>query len=258
MEVAVKVSELWRYPVKSLQGARVDRIELGSDGVDGDRQWGIVDVETGKVLSAKRWPALLEASAALEADGNVVIKLPDGTSCASGDPATDGALSSWLDHDVRLGRPDPGAGTPYELTMDPTDDSSETWDFATPAGSFVDVSAVHLLTTASLEAARAAYPDGQWEVHRFRPTVLVDTGSEEGFVEDAWVGGQVRVGAAVIDVFMPTPRCAMPGRAQPAHALTRDKTILTTLRDHHQNNLGIYATVAAPGPVAVGDPVGRT
>ena len=47
----------------------------------------------------------------------------------------------------------------------------------------------------------------------------------------------------------------MPGRAQPA--LARDKKILTTLRDEHQNNLGIYATVATPGPVTVGDPVRR-
>jgi uncharacterized protein len=55
------VGGLWRYPVKSLQGAPVDRIELGLGGVEGDRQWGIVDVATGKVLTAKRWPALLEA-----------------------------------------------------------------------------------------------------------------------------------------------------------------------------------------------------
>jgi len=185
----------------------------------------------------------------------VVIELPDGTTVRSDDPATDKALSAWLDHEVRLTRPDPAAGTPYELTMDPTDDASEPWDFATPPGSFVDVCAVHLLTTASLDAIRATYPEGQWDVHRFRPTVLVDTGSEAGFVEDAWVGGQVQVGQAVIDVFMATPRCAMPGRAQPAHDLARDKAILATLRDEHENNLGIYATVSSAGTVTLGDPV---
>ena len=57
------VGGLWRYPVKSLQGSPVERIELRRPGVEGDRQWGIVDAATGKVLTAKRWPALLEASA---------------------------------------------------------------------------------------------------------------------------------------------------------------------------------------------------
>jgi len=253
------VGGLWRYPVKSLQGTPVEQVELGAAGVEGDRRWGIVDVENDKVLTAKRWPALLEASADLGDDGEgVVLTLPDGATWASGDPATDDALSAWLDHDVRLARADPSAGTPYELTMDPADDGSEPWDFATPPGSFVDLAAVHVLTTASLAAIGGASPEGQWDVHRFRPTVLVDTGSASGFVEDGWIGGQVHLGRAVIDVFMPTPRCAMPGRAQPAHGLVRDKTILATLRDHHENNLGIYAAVAVPGPVAMGDPVGRT
>ncbi|HEX2383603.1 MAG TPA: MOSC N-terminal beta barrel domain-containing protein [Acidimicrobiales bacterium] len=251
------VGGLWRYPVKSMQGSPVERIELGLGGVEGDRQWGIVDAASDKVLTAKRWPALLEASARLDDEG-VVITLPDTTEWGSGDPATDKAVSAWLDHDVRLTHADAIAGTPYELTMDPADDDSEPWDFATPPGSFVDLAAVHVVTTASLTAIGGEYPEGQWDVHRFRPTALVDTGEAAGFVEDGWVGTQVRLGGAVIEVFMPTPRCAMPGRAQPAHGLVRDLSIIRTVRDHHENNLGIYATVAVAGPVEVGDPVGRT
>src|SRR4051812_30121805 len=170
------VGGLWRYPVKSLQGVPVDRIELGMGGVKGDRQWGIVDVATGKVLTAKRWPALLQAFAELDRDGDgVVLTLPDGATWGSSDAATDKALSAWLDHDVRLVHADAVAGTPYELTMDPADDDSEPWDFATPAGSFVDLAAVHVLTTASLAAIGGERPEAQWDVHRFRPTALVDT-----------------------------------------------------------------------------------
>jgi uncharacterized protein len=259
------VAGLWRYPVKSLQGAQVDHVELGATGVEGDRQWGIVDAATGKVLTAKRWPALLEASATLDRDdggddgeAGVVLTLPDGAELSSGDPATDTALSAWLDHDVRLVHADASASTPYELTMDPADDESEPWDFATPAGSFADLAAVHLLTTGSLAAMRDGYSDGQWDVHRFRPTALVDTGAASGFVEDGWIGGQVHLGGAVVEVFMATPRCAMPGRAQPAHDLLRDLGIVRTVRDQHENNLGVYAAVAVSGPVAVGDSVGRT
>jgi MOSC domain-containing protein len=253
------VAGLWRYPVKSLQGAAVDQIDLGAIGVEGDRQWGIVDVATGKVLSAKRWPALLEASATLDDDGDgVTVTLPDGAAWRSGDPATDQALSAWLDRDVRLDHADAAAGTPYELTMDPADDDSEPWDFATPPGSFADLAAVHLLTTASLAEITDRHPGGQWDVHRFRPTALVDTASGTGFVEDGWIGGQVRLGDAVVDVFMATPRCAMPGRAQPSRGVVRDLSIVRTVRDHHDNNLGVYGAVTVPGPVAVGDPVRRT
>lgn len=248
------VAGLWRYPVKSMQGGAVDHVDLRADGVDGDRQWGVVDVETGKVLSAKRWPALLEATAALTRDGEVVITLPDGTECGSDDPATHGALSAWLGREVRLTRPSPTGGTPYELTMDPTDDSSEPWDFATPPGSFVDVAHAHLLTTGSLAAMQGARPAATWDVHRFRPTALVATGDDD-FVEDRWVGGQLRIGEATLDVFMATPRCAMPGRGQPTHGLERDKSVLTTLRDRHDNNLGVYASVVRPGPISVGDSV---
>jgi len=250
------VTGLWCYPVKSMQGSALDRVMIGPAGVEGDRQWGVVDTETGKVLSAKRWPALLDARAEhTGAGGAVRITLPGGQACESGDPAADEMLSAWLDHPVRLARPPAEHGTPYELTVDPADDTSDTWDFATPPGSFVDLAHVHLLITASLAAIAAAYPDGDWDVRRFRPTALVDIPDAGGFVEDGWVGSRVRLGDATVEVFMPTPRCAMPGRAQAANGLRRDKRILTTLRDSHLNNLGAYASVVTPGSVAVGDPV---
>jgi uncharacterized protein YcbX len=252
------VAGLWRYPVKSLQGAPVEHVDLGATGVDGDRQWGIVDVAKDKVLTAKRWPLLLEASASLDGGGGVIVTLPDGATWPSGDPATDEALSAWLDQDVRLEHADATAGTPYELTMDPADDESEPWDFATPPGSFADLAAVHLLTSASLTTISSGHPDAQWDVHRFRPTALIDTGSASGFVEDEWIGSQVRMGDAAVDVFMATPRCAMPGRAQPSQGLVRDLSVVRAVRDAHANNLGVYAAVAVPGPVAVGDPVVRT
>src|SRR4029450_860203 len=107
-------------------------------GAVDDRTWGIVDQATGKVLTAKRWGVLLEASARLEAAGEGVLRLPDGREHAAGDPGTDEALSAWLGRDVRLSRP-PESGLPYELTMDPTDDESEGGEVATPPASFVDL-----------------------------------------------------------------------------------------------------------------------
>ncbi|MEY2571299.1 MAG: uncharacterized protein QOE63_1649 [Acidimicrobiaceae bacterium] len=251
----MQVAELWRFPVKSMQGQSVERLALDTSGAAGDRLWGVIDLEAGKVLSAKRTASLLDAQAMLDdATGAVTITLPDGTQLAAGDPATDAALSAWLGKEVRLSGPGAEA-IPYELTMDPTDDGSEVWDFATPPGSFVDLAAAHLLTTASVAAAAAAYPEGQWSVRRFRPTVLIDSGDGEGFVEDDWVGHDVQVGGATCNPFMATPRCAMPTRAQSLHGLERDTAISRTLTDVHRNDLGVYCAVAAAGPVALGDAV---
>ena len=213
---------------------------------------------TGKVLTAKRWPALLQASAELDSDGTAwSSRCRTRATWGSGDAATDKALSAWLDHDVRLVHADAVAGTPYELTMDPADDDSEPWDFATPAGSFVDLAAVHVADHRQPRSDRRRTSRGPMGRAPLPPDGPGRHRDATGFVEDGWVGTQVRLGGAVIEVFMPTPRCAMPGRAQPAHGLVRDLTITTTVRDHHENNLGIYATVAVAGPVELGDPVGR-
>lgn len=245
------MAQLWRFPVKSMQGSPVEELVLGPKGVEGDRGWAVVDPAVGKVLSGKRWPALLLASASDEG-GTITVSLPDGSTHEAGDPATDAALSAWLDHEVRLVQPPPGDGLPFELPTEAWDDTSPTWEFpGPPGGPFVDLAAAHLLTTASLDAAAALHPDGQWDVRRFRPTSLLDVEDGDGFVEDGWIGSPVRIGDAVVSPFMPTVRCAMTTRAQPG--LDRDVDIATTLNRHHDLNLGVYCSVEEPGRIAISD-----
>jgi len=52
-----------RYPVKSLQGEELSTAEVESDGLRGDRRWGIRDEATGRILTARRAPQLLFAAA---------------------------------------------------------------------------------------------------------------------------------------------------------------------------------------------------
>ena len=52
---------LWSYPVKSLQGRPVDALDVGPDGVVGDRRWALVSPDGATVLSAKRHKRLLKA-----------------------------------------------------------------------------------------------------------------------------------------------------------------------------------------------------
>ena len=93
----MRVAELWRYPVKSLQGERLAGVDVGPEGLSGDRQWALFDVDSGLGLTARRVPDLLFASGRLRADGGVDVVLPDGTVTAD-----DAVLSRWLGRPVEL------------------------------------------------------------------------------------------------------------------------------------------------------------
>lgn len=245
------VVQLWQHPVKSMQGGRVTSGRLGERGLDGDRRWAVVDVADGRALSAKWEPALLSASARTDGDG-VVVTLPDGTELPSGTTATDAALSDWLGRPVRLERADPSIRRTWRMHEDPLDDRSPERELRCPPGSFVDAAAAHLLTTAALAAAADLYPGGDWDVRRFRPTVVVDAPGA-AFLEDGWVGCQVRVGAAAVRVTKTTDRCSMAVKPQPD--LRGDADIVRTLTRHHDRRLGVYAAVVEEGDVAEGDAV---
>jgi uncharacterized protein YcbX len=252
MTSAGTVVGLARYPVKSFQGESVDHADIGAKGMDGDRRWALVDQATGKALSAKREPRLLQAEARFSADGTVAVTLPDGTKGAPGDPALDHAVQAWLDRDVRFERAADDNPRAYEMNVSSEDDASPLVDIGCPPGTFMDFGAVHVLTTASLRAAKALYPEGDWRPPRFRPTILVEADGAE-FAEDAWVGQAVRIGAVVLQPFMPTVRCVMTTRAQSQHGLDRDLGIAKTVNQEHGGSLGVYCVVAEPGAVSMGD-----
>lgn len=243
------VIKLGRYPFKSFQGEAPDAVDIDQSGVPGDRRWAVVDPATGKALSAKRVPPLLDAAALTTADG-VEVTLPDGSRYLCGDPALEKAVSTWLDRDVRIEQADPAAPRSYEFNVSSEDESSPIVDINCPPGTFLDLAAVHVLTTASLRAMAERHPEGQWVPSRFRPTIVVEDDGD-GFVEDAWVGRPVTVGTAVLQPFMPTVRCAMVTR--PQQGLPRDLDIAKTINREHGGSLGVYCVVAQPGRVELGD-----
>jgi uncharacterized protein YcbX len=239
------VAELWRFPVKSMQGAPFTSGDLGPSGFEGDRRWGVVDQESGKVLSAKTVGELLLAFADLDDDGGVTVTLPSGDAFSGGSPEGDELLSSWLGREVRLEKASESVPRSYRMQYpDPTDPDEKWVEFPCPPGTYFDGTPVHVLSEASL---------GEWDVRRFRPTVLVSMDGD-GYPEDAWNGGRIGIGGAVVQSVMLTPRCVMPTRAQPG-GLERDKSIAQTLKAEHGLNLGLYCVVVSPGPVAVGDSV---
>jgi uncharacterized protein len=82
-------------------------------------------------------------------------------------------------------------------------------DFEMPAGTFFDIAVVHLLTTSTIDRLRELYPPGRFEARRFRPNIVVSTGSEDaGFVENDWIGRTVVIGDTVrLTSPNPAPAC---------------------------------------------------
>lgn len=245
-----RLSGIWRFPVKSMQGEGLAAGVLTEHGLPGDRAWGVVDDATGTVLSAKLEPRLMEATA-FSADGSVRVRLPEGIVCPPGDEA-DKALSEWLDRPVKLLRAADHAAS-FEMNVDNVDDASPVIALPCPPGTYFDAATVHLLTSSSLRSMQDRFPESRWDIHRFRPTVLVDTAGAEGFPEDDWIGSEVSIGAARVRIFAPTVRCRMTIHAQPG--LPRDLGIVKAVNAEHGGNLGVYAIVVSPGRIAAGDAV---
>jgi uncharacterized protein YcbX len=235
----VLVGELWRYPVKSLQGERLDAAALGADGIEGDRRFALFDADTGLGLTARRVPQLLFAAAHLREDGTPQITLPDG-SIADGDAA----LSDWLGRRVELRAADLPSPRRYEIPADDELDTDGPWHvFQGASGAFHDSgqARVSLVSTATL---------GDWDRRRFRANVLLD-----GEGEDALVGSRVALGDAVLDVRQRLSRCVMTTRAQPG-GIERDPGVLRTIARERDACLAVGALVRRAGVVRLGDRVG--
>jgi uncharacterized protein YcbX len=232
----VKVVELWRYPVKSLQGERLDEAVITPAGIDGDRAGAIFDADTGLGLTARRVPELLYGRARATGSGGVAIELPDGTLAQDDD-----ALSRWLGRAVTLYEASDSGARVYENPLDFEDEDASEWiRFQGSAGAFHDSAAtqVSIVSTGTI---------GRWDRRRFRANVLVD-----GSGEDDLVGARVRAGEAVLDLVKQIPRCVMTTRPQP-DGIERDLDVLRVINRERGGFLAVGALVVQPGVVRVGD-----
>ena len=266
--VVGSIVSLWRYPVKSMMGEELNAAEVAKGGLVGDRAYALVDNSDGKVASAKnprKWPHLFDFRAAL-ADAPkpgakvppVRITLPDGAIVGSEQPDVHQMLSEVLKREVTLSSsPGPRTATAEEYWPDieGLDHRDTVTDFGLPDGTFFDCAFVHLLTTATLDRLRALYPQGRFEVRRFRPNIVVETAAgEKDFVENAWIGQMLAIGDAVrLSITGPCARCVMT--TLPQGDLPKRSGILRTAAQHNRAHVGVYASVLQSGRVRRGDSV---
>lgn len=281
------VVALWRYPVKSMMGEELNASHADVRGLLGDRAYGVLDVATGKVASAKsprRWARLFDCRATFVDPPEpgkplppVRVTLPEGGTVRSDERGVDTVLSTLLGREVRLISTAPEGARFEEYWPDleglsPEGHRDTVTEFplaeAAPLGAFFDVTAFHILTTQAIDALRRAYPEGRVEPRRFRPNVIVRAeGRSEGFVENEWVGRILGIGPSLkIKILLPTMRCVMTTLAQ--DDLPADPGILRAMvqanripvRDRGMYPcLGVYGSLArrvsSGGEIRRGDPV---
>jgi MOSC domain-containing protein len=232
-----EVEAIFRYPVKSMGGERLEVADLGWHGLDGDRRLAfrrINDRSEFPWLTASKLPDLL-LFAPHRRDGGAPGDLPTHIRTPSGEemPVFGEDLAA------EVGR---RYGAPVEMMQ-------------LKHGIFDDASMSVIASDTVREIGRLAgvSPD----VRRFRPNVVVRSLRSVPFQEDEWLGGVLLFGAGdeapAITVTMRDVRCSMlnldPDSASPAPEMM--KAVVRA----NQNNAGIYGTVTRIGRLAVGQTI---
>jgi len=230
-----QVEAIFRYPVKSMAGERMEFAHLGWHGIDGDRRLALRRTEERggfPWLSATKLSDLLLFTPLQVEDGANVpthIRTPEGKELAIFDPELAAEIENRHGAPVQM----------MHLRQGVFDDAS------------ISVIAVDTIR----EIGRLAGIDP--EVRRFRPNVVVRLVRPTPFQEDEWLGGVLSFGdpgvGPRISVTMRDVRCSMvnfdPDSGRP------NPEVMKSIVRMNDNNAGIYGTVIRPGRLAIGQTI---
>jgi uncharacterized protein len=262
------IVSLWRYPVKSMMGEEINSSYVTERGLVGDRTYAVIDQKTGKVASAKnprKWGKLFDSRSifidqpqSIENIPPVRITLPDGTHISSDHQNDiDSSLSKVFDREVKLMKSSSFEKPSYEEywpDIDGLAQREKVTDETMPSQTFFDIAVIHILTTSTINRLRELYPEGRFEVRRFRPNMVIESGEKNDFIENTWVGKKVAIGEdIVLRVTGPCTRCVMI--TLPQGDLPKDLGILRTVARYNRVNTGVYASVHHGGTIHRGDPI---
>jgi len=232
-----RVSEIVRYPVKSMAGTATESAVLGWHGLDGDRRFAFrrLGDESGfPWLSASRLPQLLlyRPVGLDESAGEPLpthVRTPAGARVELSGPELKAEIGARFGSGVEL----------MKLKHGIFDEAA--------------ISVISLATIAGI--GREAGLD--LDRRRFRANIVVETERGEPFLEDEWVGRTLMFGDGdprpAVNVTMCDLRCVMINLDPETGA--QDARIMKTVVRLNKNYAGVYGTVARSGPIRVGDPV---
>ena len=280
------ITDIFRYPVKSMKGHALSSAIMTKRGIPGDRAWALKDEERGGIKGGKRFPQLLSMTPVFASEPNeqnispnVSITLANGQVVTSSDKDINAVLSEavgspvslWpilpedqLEHylrppmdenvDVEAYYREIFARNPDEPLPDVSLFPEEVLKYESPPGSYFDAFPILVMSKASLihlnEVAAAAGGQSNFDVRRFRPNILLDIDAS-GFPENQWMGRRAKIGSAVIKFEMPCPRCVITTHG--FEDLPKDPKIMRHLVKENGGNLGAYVSIETPGTFAQGD-----
>jgi uncharacterized protein YcbX len=225
-----RVAALFRYPVKSMGAESLESVDVGWNGLAGDRRWAFV--RDGLVRSGFPWLTIRERPDMghyqprfVEPDrpelSETIVRTPSGNEFDVVDPA----LAEELGHGARVIKQ--GRGIFDELPLS-------------------------LISTRTI-AALGSMVGSELDVRRFRPNLVVEATGDTAFPEDEWIGAVLRVGGMTMRLDKRDKRCVVVN-VDPVTS-ERDPAILRAIAQERQACLGVYGSTVEPGRVAVGDPV---
>jgi uncharacterized protein YcbX len=231
------VEAIFRYPVKSMAGERLDTANLGWHGLDGDRRMALRRLDDRSAmpwLTASRLPDLLRFTPLRQkedAPGELPthIRTPDGQEM----PVFGEELAE------EVGR---RHGAPVQMMQ-------------LRNGIFDEANISVIASNTVCEIARLA--GRPLDVRRFRPNIVVRLVQPVPFQEDEWVHGVLSFGAGedgpAIAVTMRDERCSMVN-LDPDSATSAPEVLKAVVRAN-QNNAGIYGAVTRAGRLTVGQTI---
>jgi uncharacterized protein YcbX len=225
-----RVSQLWRYPVKSMGGEALDEALVSWHGVEGDRRWAFV--REGLVRSSFPWLTIRErpelshfrtwfTDPERPDDSPTTVRTPEGVELDVADPELAERIGPGV-HVMKQNR-----GIP-------------------------DIAPLSLMTTATI-AGIGELVGRRLDVRRFRPNLLIEPSGDTPFPEDGWVGSVLRIGELEMRVDQRDRRCVMINVDPDSDE--RDPAVLRAVARERETCAGVYGTTVRPGRVAVGDPV---
>jgi uncharacterized protein YcbX len=219
------VTEIWRYPVKSMAGERLDSCLVTDTGLEGDRRWALVDGapnRRGKLYTNTQDARLMTYRARLAGEG-VEVAMPAGRTRRLDD----------------------------RLVAELADLMARPLTLRDQAGTNFDDSQVLVVNLATV-AAFALEAGVEIDRRRFRANFYIDDLDPEE--ELRWLGRRVRAGSAVLEVVKRCERCAVISR-DPDTTLASPE-LLRLLAQTSETSMGVYCRVLTPGVVSSGDRCG--
>ncbi|KZL24073.1 MOSC domain-containing protein [Pseudovibrio sp. Ad37] len=225
----MKIQSLWHYPIKSLLGETLSKLDLDERGVVGDRQFAISD-DQGKFGSGKNTRRFrridnLLSLRAVSKEGVVSIGFPDGCAVDISSEKINHRLTEFLGQPVTVV---PERNIPH------FDDGS-----------------VHLLLSSEVAKLQSFVPGTQIDERRFRPNITLDV--PQDVTDDDLIGRILTIGGVQLEVTHKTERCRMVTIAQ--DDLEFEPDILRPIARDFDVKFGVYAKVVQSGSIAIGQKV---